>query len=240
MTRTKKQRFVEPAHILFVDDERHFSSMTSEYLEALGHQVEMAHSGDAGLAAFKVGKHDLCILDVKMPMKDGFTLAREIRELDPEVPIIFLTGQSEKKDRIKGLSIGGDDYVTKPFSLEELALRISNLLRRMRVQGERRRDAERFQIGRYSFDPHARELRLEGAPRGLTGIEARLLYLFCESADGMVSRDLALKRIWGDEDFLRSRSLNVYVSRLRNYLKGDPDVEILNIHGVGYRMVIRS
>ena len=226
-------------HILFVDDERQFSSMTAEYLEAKGYSLRMEHSGDGGLQAFRTGQFDLCILDVKMPMKDGFTLAGEIRELDPHVPIIFLTGQTDKEDRIKGLSIGGDDYITKPFSLEELALRIENILRRVRIQQVSREQSEHFQIGRFHFNPHTRELKLEGDPMGLTGIEAKLLQLFCESEDGMVSRETALKRIWGDDDYLRGRSLNVYVSKLRNYLKQDPNIEILNVHGEGYKMVVR-
>lgn len=228
-----------PAHILLVDDERQFSQMTTEYLEARGYQVRMAHSGDEGLKSFREDAFDLCILDVKMPMKDGFTLAGEIREINADVPIIFLTGQTDKEHRIKGLTIGGDDYITKPFSLEELVLRIENILKRIRIQMVTRAKSQYFEIGRFHFNPNTRELKLEGEPVGLTGIEARLLRLFCESEDGMVSRDLALKRIWGDDDYLRGRSLNVYVSKLRNYLKQDPRIEILNVHGVGYKMVVR-
>ena len=225
--------------ILFVDDERQFSEMTAEYLQERGYIVTLVHSGDAGLEAFKNSEVDLCVLDVRMPIKDGFVLAAEIRELDAQVPIIFLTGQTEKEDRIKGLKIGADDYVTKPFSLEELALRIENILRRVQVQEVVQRDAHPFRVGKFLFNASTRELKLEGDPMGLTHIEAQLLQMFCESEDGMIHRNLALKRIWGDDDYLRGRSLNVYISKLRTYLKGDPGIEILNVHGVGYKMIIK-
>ncbi len=230
----------EKSNILLVDDERQFSAMTQEYLEAKGLQVVLRHSGDEGLTTFKEQDFDLCILDVKMPMKDGFTLAEEIRELNEHVPIIFLTGQTEKEHRIKGLTLGADDYITKPFSMEELFLRARNILKRAGTQAQTRKEQSKYRVGIYDFDATTRELTLNHNIIKLTAIEAKLLQMFCENENGMIERNLALKRIWGDDDFLRGRSLNVYVSKLRTFLKEDDKIEILNVHGVGYKMVIRQ
>lgn len=226
-------------HLLLVDDERQFSALTQEYLEAKGFEITLVHSGDAGLDAFKNNQFELCILDVKMPMKDGFALATEIRELNEHVPIIFLTGMTEKKERIRGLSLGADDYVTKPFSMEELYLRISNILKRSGYKAQVQKEQSKYTVGIYAFDASTRELSLDKNIVKLTAIEAKLLKMFCETTDGVIERNLALKRIWGDDDLLRGRSLNVYVSKLRTYLKKDTNIEILNVHGIGYKMVIR-
>lgn len=227
-------------NILFVDDERQFSAMTQEYLEAKGLNVTLKHSGDQGLVTFKNSDFDLCILDVKMPMKDGFALAEDIRGLDEHIPFIFLTGKTEKQDRIRGLSLGADDYITKPFSMEELFLRIKNILKRVKFEREARKEIEKYQVGIFDFDATTRELIGGGKTAKLTAIESKLLQMFCEHANGVVERDLALKRIWGDDDFLRGRSLNVYVSKLRSFLKADENIEFLNVHGVGYKMVVRN
>ncbi len=222
-----------------VDDERQFSGLTQEYLEAKGFDVTLKHNGDDGLSAFKEETFDICILDIKMPIKDGFELATEIREFDELMPIIFLTGQTEKEDRIKGLTIGADDYITKPFSVEELYLRIKNILKRSELNTHKKSQAINFEIGNFLFNFKTRELTQNNNSIKLTAIEAKLLQMFCEDEDGMVERDLALKRVWGDDDYLRGRSLNVYVSKLRQYLKDDDNIEIMNVHGVGYKMVVR-
>jgi two-component system OmpR family response regulator len=236
----KASSMKKKVHILFVDDERQFSAMTQEYLESKGFRVSLRHSGDQGLAAFKNGDYDLCILDVRMPLKDGFTVAQEIRSLNEHIPFIFLTGQTQKEDRIRGLSLGADDYITKPFSMEELYLRIHNIMRRVRFEQEERSRQAKYELGQYAFDATTRELSAGNGITRLTAIEARLLQLFCEHANEVVERDLALRRIWGDDDFLRGRSLNVYVSKLRAYLREDERIEFLNVHGVGYKMVIRD
>ena len=224
--------------ILFVDDERQFSSMTVEYLEAKGFEVTLKHNAMDGMAAFKNKAFQLCIFDVKMPIKDGFTLAEEVRALDDNIPIIFLTGQTQKENRIKGLTIGADDYITKPFSMEELYLRIKAILKRVTVQAKKITD--QFMVGKYRFDSTSRELELGGQIQNLSAIEAQLLQLFCENLNGLVQRDLALRRIWQDDDYLKGRSLNVYVSKLRTFLKDDPSIQILNVHGEGYRMVVKD
>ena len=226
------------SHILFVDDEQQFSAMTKEYLEAKGFKVTLKHNADEGFSSFKSNQYNLCIFDVKMPIKDGFSLAEDVRSLDEDIPIIFLTGQTQKEDRIKGLTIGADDYITKPFSMEELFLRINAILKR--VTKQEKSLPTKFDIGKYNFDSITRELSVKTETVKLSAIESKLLQLFCENKNGLVKRDFALNRIWQDEDYLKGRSLNVYVSKLRTYLKEDDRIEILNVHGEGYRMVIKD
>ncbi|GJM32508.1 MAG: DNA-binding response regulator [Saprospiraceae bacterium] len=225
-------------HILFVDDERQFSAMTKEYLEAKGFGVTLKHSADDAIASFKTHPYHLCIFDVKMPIKNGFSLAEDIRALDENIPIVFLTGQTQKEYRIKGLTIGADDYITKPFSVEELWLRVKAILKRVSFQ--EKRQPVQFEVGKYSFDANSRELYLDLEVIKLSAIEAKLLQLFCENINGLVKRDFALNRIWQDEDHLKGRSLNVYVSKLRSFLNKDDNIEILNVHGEGYRMVVKG
>jgi DNA-binding response OmpR family regulator len=224
--------------ILLVDDERQFSALTQEYLEAKNCVVTLRHSGDEGLEAFKKTTFDCCILDVKMPLKDGFTLASEIRELNPNIPLVFLTGATLKEERIKGLTLGADDYITKPFSLEELYLRIQNIMKRVGSQRKAIATQPVFMIGNYQFDANTRTLSLDQHQEKLTAMEAKLLQLFLEDEHRIIQRDVALNRIWGDNDQLKGRSLNVYVSKLRHFLAGDPRIEILNVHGEGYQLVI--
>ena len=231
-------QLITTMHLLLVDDDLTLSPLTKEYLEAKGFTVTMRHSGDEGLAAFKSGTFDGCILDVRMPLKDGFSLAEDIRQLNPNIPILFLTGAVQKEERIRGLALGADDYITKPFSMEELYLRVRNTLKRSSSQQKQSEKAV-YEIGLYRFDVSSRELH--GGPEmvKLTAIEAKLLQLFCESDNGIIRRDTALQRIWGDEDMLKGRSLNVYVSKLRTFLSAEPRIEILNVHGEGYQLVIR-
>lgn len=223
-----------------VDDDRTFSVLTQEYLEARGLDVTLVHNGDEGLSVFRKSDFDLCILDVKMPLKDGFTLAAELRAWRPGIPIIFLTGQTEKESRIKGFMIGADDYVTKPFSMEELYLRVAAVMRRVGIQEKTRQETGPYRVGTYEFDARTRELALSRQTVKMSAIEARLLQLFCDSESGMIEREAALRQIWDDEDMLRGRSLNVYVSKLRQYLRDDPNIEILNVHGIGYQLVVRK
>ena len=230
--------YQEP-RILLVDDERELTGITKEYLEARGFNVTMRHNAVSGLEEFKPGKFDICILDVKMPFKDGFSLAEDIRALDSAVPIIFLTGQSDKEARIKGLTLGADDYVTKPFSMEELYLRLKVALRRM--QNDRPAVVKDVvQLGNYTYNPVSRTLTLSGNSVRLSEMEGQLLMLFCTQPERQVSRDLALSEVWHDEDHVKSRSLNVYISKLRNHFKEDNSVEIINVHGAGYRLIVKD
>lgn len=227
-------------NILLVDDDKIFTPFISEYLASKGMKVTMRHGGEDGLAAFTAAKFDLCILDVKMPFKDGFTLAHEIRQRNADVPFIFLSSQSDKDYRIRGLSLGADDYVAKPFSMEELYLRMLAILRRTRQQEKTRQQAPAaISVGKYKFNSQTRELEMNGRIQKMTNIESRLLELFCEHPQGVIERDQALRRIWSDEDMLHGRSLNVFVSKLRQYLRDDANLEILNVHGRGYQLVVR-
>ncbi len=230
----------DPIKVLLVDDDRAFSTLTQEYLEMKGLVTSLAHNADDGLRAFRKGSFDICVLDVKMPFKDGFELAAAIRQYDPSVPLIFLTGETEKESRIRGFHLGADDYVTKPFSMEELFLRIRAIMKRVAAQEARQQAASTYEIGAYRFQPHIRELALGEEVRRLTAIEAKLLHLFCEKDFGAIDREVALRSIWGDDDYLRGRSLNVYVSKLRTLPSRDPHIEILNVHGVGYRLVVNK
>lgn len=230
-----------PLHILLVDDDKVLSPFVQEYLESKGLSVTLRYSGEEGLHTFRQGQFDLCILDVKMPFKDGFTLAAEIRAIAPDVPFIFLSGNADKAHRIKGLTLGADDYMAKPFSMEELHLRIVAILRRVsRQQQNARPNADTvYAIGEYLFSPQNQELTRAGHTTPLTGIETRLLTLFATAPNGIVEREKALHIIWGDDDYLRGRSLNVYVSKLRQILKADPNIAFINIHGTGYRMNVK-
>lgn len=224
--------------LLFVDDERQFSAMTAEYLQSKGFDVTLKHSADDGMAAFRSGRFNCCIFDVRMPIKDGFSLAADIRALDENIPIVFLTGQADKEDRIKGLTIGADDYITKPFSMEELYLRIKAILKRAGMQ--EKKVPALFQLGAYTFDPVAQELVFAGETTKLSAIETKLLQLFCEKKNALLPRDYALAQIWQDEHQLKSHSMNVYVSKLRSLLEKDNRIEILNVHGEGYKMVVKA
>ena len=230
---------MEQPHLLFIDDEIQYSELTKEYLEMKGCTVMLKHDGQAGLDAFKSRPFDLCVLDIKMPKKDGFTLAEEIKQIDENLPIIFLTGQSLKEDKIHGLTLGADDYLTKPFSMEELYLRIRAILKRVKLH-EKARSTNQFEWGRSRFDPELRELTVSGQTIKLTSIESKLLKLFCEHQNKVLTRDAAMMGIWGDEEHYRGYSLNVYVSKLRKFLKADPAVEILNLHGEGYKLIFKS
>jgi two-component system OmpR family response regulator len=230
---------METPTLLLIDDEVQYSELTKEYLEMKGCKVMLKHDGQAGLDAFKSHPFDLCVLDIKMPKKDGFMLAEEIKEINEAIPIIFLTGQSLKEDKIKGLMLGADDYLTKPFSMEELYLRIRAILKRVKVQ-EKTNTFDSYQWGLSSFDPELRELTVSGERVKLTSIESKLLKLFCEHQNRVLTRDVAMMGIWGDEEHYRGYSLNVYVSKLRKFLKADPSVEILNLHGEGYKLIVKQ
>ncbi|MBK9272080.1 MAG: response regulator transcription factor [Saprospiraceae bacterium] len=225
--------------VLLVDDDRTLSPLVKEYLQAKSYQCDLFHNGFEALKFLHENSVDICVLDIKMPLKDGFELARDIRILLPEVPFLFLTGETDKEDRIKGLEAGADDYIIKPFSMQELELRIRAVLRRYLGHHKPKSDSLIYQIGIYRFNPSSRELKNEQSIRKLSAIEAKLLNLFCQSEDWIIDREVALKRIWSDENNFRERSLNVYVSKLRNYLKEDPSIEIMNIHGSGYKLYFK-
>lgn len=222
------------AHLLYVEDDESLGFVTRDNLELQGYQVTHFSDGRSALQAIKDHNFDLCILDVMLPEVDGFTLAGEIRKFDTHVPIIFLTAKSLKEDKIKGLKLGGDDYLTKPFSIEELILKIEIFLRRRTITSPQ--PVSNYQIGCYEFDYPNLSLTCNGETKTLTQREADLLKLFLDQPNQVIKRSDILEKLWGEDDYFLGRSLDVFISRLRKYLKDDPDLKIENIHGVGFRL----
>ena len=223
--------------LLLVEDDPNLGSLLAEYLRAKGYAVELRSNGQLGWETYRDGNFDLVVLDVMMPVKDGFTLAKEIRQKDTRTPIIFLTAKSMKEDTLRGFESGADDYLTKPFNMEELLLRVSAVLKRTHgpVRSEELPDV--YEVGSFRFEPRKQLLRWDGGERRLTTKESELLQLLCEHRNGMLERGMALERIWGDDNYFSGRSMDVYIAKLRKYLRVDPKVEILNIHGKGFRLV---
>ncbi|HEX2394883.1 MAG TPA: response regulator transcription factor [Bacteroidales bacterium] len=225
-------------NILLVEDDKNLGIVISDFLEISGFQVVLKENGKDGLEEFRKGNYDLILLDIMLPLLDGFTVAEEIRKTDCETPIIFLTARSMKEDKLKGFRLGGDDYITKPFSTEELKLRINAILRRARRNIEQKNSV--YTIGRYTFDYSNHILSLAQDERQLTKREAELLRLLCLNMNNVLRRDLALKTIWGEDDYFMGRSMDVYITKLRKMLGGDPSVSIVNIHNTGFRLEVKA
>ncbi len=228
------------AKILLVEDDANLSLVLKDYLEMLGYETVVKKDGEEGLSTFKEDVFNLCILDVMMPKKDGFTLAQEIRNLDNDIPIIFLTAKTLKEDRITGFKMGCDDYITKPFSTEELSLRIEAILKRCVVQYRHDIIPKIFEIGKYRFDHENMTLIYENINKTLTRKEAALLKLLCKNKNQLVTRDFALKQIWGSNDYFIGRSMDVFIAKLRKLLSYDNDISIKNIHGTGFKLEINN
>lgn len=222
--------------ILLCEDDENLGMLLREYLQAKGYLADLCPDGEAGYKAFLKNKYDICVFDVMMPKKDGFTLAQEVRSANSEIPIIFLTAKTLKEDILEGFKIGADDYITKPFSMEELTLRVEAILRR--VKGKRNRDTSLFKIGKFTFDTQKQILTIDGEQVKLTTKESELLNLLCTHANDVLNRDFALKTIWIDDNYFNARSMDVYITKLRKHLKADPSIEIINIHGKGYKLII--
>ncbi len=221
--------------ILLAEDDENLGMLLREYLNAKGFETKLFANGDSAFRDFIKNTYDLCILDVMMPVKDGFTLAREIRESNLEIPFIFLTAKSMKDDVIKGFTIGADDYITKPFSMEELLFRIEAILRRT---GSKAELPEKFNIGKYVFDTNKQTLQINNEIIRLTTKETELLKLLCNNNNKILDRNFALKTIWSEDNYFNARSMDVYITKLRKYLKNDPSVEIINVHGKGFKLVM--
>jgi DNA-binding response OmpR family regulator len=208
-----------------------------EYLIAKGFKTELFVNGELALAGFKKNKYDICILDVMMPKMDGFTLAREIKKINSAMPFIFLTAKSLKEDVLEGFSIGADDYITKPFSMEELMFRIKAILRRVSTNNSSDTN-ETYQIGEYIFDSQKQLLEHGKKQLKLTTKESELLKLLCNNKNNVLERNFALKTIWQEDSYFNARSMDVYITKLRKYLKEDTSIQILNIHGKGYKLIV--
>jgi DNA-binding response OmpR family regulator len=226
------------AKILLLEDDANLGLILQEHLQMQGYTVTLCTNGEDGTTAYRGGRYELCLVDVMMPKKDGFTFAREVRATDDQTPLIFLTAKSLKEDKIEGFKIGCDDYLTKPFSIEELLLRIQAILKR--AGGKSRDDStvSQFEIGSYHFDSTRQLLRFKDEQYKLTPKESDLLRLLCLHMNETLERDVALKKIWGDDNYFSGRSMDVFVSRLRKYFKDDPRVEIMGIHGKGFRLIV--
>lgn len=226
----------EKLKILLCEDDENLGMLLREYLQAKGYQAVLCQDGEVGYREFAKGKFDIAVLDVMMPKKDGFTLAQEIRQANTEIPIIFLTARALTDDILEGFKIGADDYITKPFSMEELVLRIEAILRR--VHGKKAKDATVFRIGRFVFDAQKQLLTIGEKQTKLTTKENELLALLCAHSNEILQRDFALKNIWIDDNYFNARSMDVYITKLRKHLKDDDQIEIINIHGKGYKLIV--
>lgn len=224
--------------VLLCEDDPNLGILLREYLIAKNFDCDLAVDGQEGAKLFKRAPYDFIILDVMMPIKDGFTLASEIRHEDKHVPILFLTAKSMKEDALEGFAVGGDDYMTKPFSMEELLARMNAILRRSSALPDSSDQAIEHLIGRYKFDYNKQRLMLDQNEIKLTTKENELLYLLCQNKNGVMERSYALKNIWGDDNYFNGRSMDVYIAKLRKHLQEDKSVEILNIHGKGFKLLV--
>ncbi|MCU0339463.1 MAG: response regulator transcription factor [Spirosomaceae bacterium] len=225
--------------ILLTEDDPNLGQLLQEYLISKGFAVDLAVNGEAGIKRFLEKPFDLCLLDVMMPKKDGFSMAKEIRTTNKDVPIIFLTAKSMKEDTIQGFKVGADDYITKPFSMEELLLRIQAVLRRYQKTNHTTAPLPSiFTLGKFTFDFDHQTLTDSENAQKLTSKEAALLKLFCENQNQPIHRSIALKLVWGDDSYFNARSMDVYLTKLRKYLKDDPTLQIVNIHGEGFKLLV--
>ena len=233
------------AKILLVEDDINLSDVLRDYLELQDYEVFRAQDGNEGLEIFKLQPFDLLILDIMLPRKDGFTLATEIRELNQEVPIIFLSARGQMEDRVTGFKAGCDDYITKPFSSEELELRIGAILRRCRrpeptdLPGNPNSGGI-YTLGKYTFDSLNHELRIAEKRIALTTKEVELLRVLYNHKNQLITREKTLKAVWGNDNYFIGRSMDVFITKLRKYLKDDPDISIVNIHGTGFRLEVKD
>ncbi|MEE9441893.1 MAG: response regulator transcription factor [candidate division Zixibacteria bacterium] len=229
----------QKTEILLLEDDANFGLILKEHLQMQGFGVTLCVNGAEGWGKFRDNSYDLCLVDVMMPKMDGFTFARKVRDMDQDIPLVFLTAKSLTEDKIKGFGIGCDDYITKPFSIEELLLRLRAIMKRVNA---RESDNKRvhFKIGKFSFDYNRSVLILNDKERKLTPKEADLLRLLCLNLNKTLDRNEALRKIWDTENYFSGRSMDVFISKLRKYLKDDPRIEIMGIHGKGFRLIVNE
>jgi len=227
-------------HLLLAEDDRNLGNLLKNYLDAKGYQTTLCNNGQEAIEAFSKQQIDFCILDIMMPVKDGFTVAKEIRTRDKKTPILFLTAKSMQEDKLKGFEIGGDDYLTKPFSMEELLLRMQAILRRLEDNPRTLPEEAVYSIGAYTFDIHRQTLTIGKIEQKLTSKETGLLRLLCTHVNDVLTRSEALTEIWNNDSYFNARSMDVYIVKLRKYLKQDPTVGLINVHGVGFKLVTNT
>jgi DNA-binding response OmpR family regulator len=222
--------------ILLAEDDSNLGSLLRNYLAAKNMETNLFGNGLSALESFSVKQYDLCILDIMMPEMDGLTLAKEISKINPSIPIIFLTAKNQKDDILEGFRTGADDYITKPFLMEELLYRIQAILKRIKTSAAPKKQ-EKYTIGKYTFEPLKQLLAFGDMSVKLTTKESELLELLCQHGNEILERNFALKSIWIDDNYFNARSMDVYITRLRKYLKNDPSVRIINVHGRGYKLI---
>jgi DNA-binding response OmpR family regulator len=225
------------ARILLAEDDENLGMLLKEYMQVKGYEIDLFPNGEKAFSGFQKAKYDICILDVMMPVKDGITLAKEIRMLSSTVPILFLTAKSVKEDVLEGFAAGADDYMTKPFSIEELLFRVEAILRRTRGENASQ-NQDTFQVGVYTFNSTKQTLAKEGeGEQKLTAKESELLRQLCINRNAVLDRNFALKTIWNDDTYFNARSMDVYITKLRKFLKEDPSIQIINVRGKGFKLI---
>lgn len=225
--------------ILLAEDDPNLGDLLKDYLELKGKfDVTLCTDGEEAVNQFRKSSYDLCILDVMMPKKDGFTVGREIRKINTTTPIIFATAKGMMEDKTEAFELGGDDYITKPFRVEELLLRINALLKRVIREKDDQVVSDKFEIGEYFFDYTSQQIAHKGVQQKLSTKEAELLRLLCLKKNDVLTREEALLKIWHDDNYFTGRSMDVFLSKLRKYLRDDPKVEIVNVHGKGYKLLV--
>ncbi len=228
---------MDPINLLLAEDDVNLGKVLTTYLEAKGYAVQHANNGEEAYELFCKFDFDICLIDVMMPLKDGFTLAKEIRKMDKNIPIVFLTAKNMQEDMIEGLSIGGDDYITKPFSMEVLLARLQALIRRT-IQDSGKNVQTVFELGDATFDANRQTLIIAGEEKKMTTRESELLLMLINKKNEVLERGYVLKKIWGDDSYYNARSMDVYITKLRKYFKNTPSVQIINVHGIGFKLVI--
>jgi two-component system, OmpR family, response regulator len=223
--------------ILLAEDDENLGPLLKEYLQAKNYETDLVIDGEKAFKSFQKNLYDLCILDVMMPVKDGFTVAKEIRAINKDIPIMFLTAKSLKDDILHGFKIGADDYITKPFNMEELLFRIEAILRRTKADSKFTGETI-YKLGKYTFDFQKQALSSNETVHKLTTKESELLKMLCDNINDVLERNYALKSIWEDDSYFNARSMDVYITKLRKYLKDEPSVEILNVHGKGFKLIL--
>jgi DNA-binding response OmpR family regulator len=228
----------EKINILLAEDDDNLGLLLNSFIKAKGFEVDLARNGKEALEKFNNGNYQFLILDVMMPELDGFSVAKEVRNIDKKVPILFLTAKTMKEDKLEGFSIGADDYLTKPFSMEELVARIKAILKRSEVNNSPLQTE--YKVGKFLFDPEKRTISLDGKEERLTTKENHLLKLLTKNKNEVLDRQAALRAIWGDDNYFNGRSMDVYIAKLRKILRQDESIEIMNVHGRGFKLIDHS
>lgn len=225
-------------NILLAEDDTNLGELLCNFLKNKGYTVDLTRNGKLAFSQFNMKHYDFCIFDVMMPEMDGFTLAKEIREIDKKIPILFLTAKAMKEDKLEGFAIGADDYLTKPFSMDELLARITAIMRRSDITEDN--VEEKYKIGAIDYEPTYRILHLKEGEKKLTTKENQLLHLLIKNKNDILDRQATLRAIWGDDNYFNGRSMDVYIAKIRKLLKEDPRIEIMNVHGKGFKLVIKE